>query len=262
MLGREKYEMKPLRNMLARFPRLRLLLNSVWYRLEGTPPASQSTISRKLIRECVAREDPTILEIGCNDGTHTLWFLEMFENPKVYCFEPDPRAIARFKRKVGLRSNVNLAEIALSDYNGDVIFYQSGGQRSAEHAKVMPEGWDQSGSIRRPKEHLTAHPWVTFDEKILVPTSTLDTWCDKHGIEAVDFIWMDVQGAELDVFRGGKDTITKTRFIYTEYSDNELYEGQPNLRQLIEYLDDFNFDVLTRYPGDILFGSKQFVGSL
>jgi FkbM family methyltransferase len=182
----------------------------------------------------------------------------MFESPKVYCFEPDPRAIARFKTKVGQGSEVTLAEIALSDHNGEVIFYQSGGQRSEEHAKVMPEGWDKSGSIRRPKEHLTAHPWVTFDKKIIVPTSTLDAWCDRHGIEAVDFIWMDVQGAELDVFRGGKNILTRTRFIYTEYSDNKLYEGQSNLRQLIKYLKDLNFRVLTRYPGDVLFGSKQF----
>jgi len=219
---------------------------------------SYSKLSKELIRECVGREDPTILEIGCNDGTHTLWFLEIFENPKVYCFEPDPRAIARFKTKVGHRSNVNLFEIALSDHNGEVTFYQSGGQLNEEKAKAMPKGWDLSGSIRQPKEHLTIYPWVTFDQEITVATSTLDTWCDKHGILAIDFIWMDVQGAEIDVFRGGINALTKARFIYTEYSDNELYKGQFNLRQLMKYLKNFN--VLIRCPRDVLFGNKQFVG--
>jgi 2-O-methyltransferase len=72
---------------------------------------------------------------------------------------------------------------------------------------------------------------------------------------------MDVQGAEIDVFRGGMNTLSKTRFIYTEYDNNELYKGQFNLRQLMKYLKDLDFSFLIRYPGDVLFGNKQFAGS-
>nr|VFK11672.1 MAG: methyltransferase, FkbM family [Candidatus Kentron sp. LPFa] len=107
-----------------------------------------STITRERLRECVGKSDPTILEIGANDGMHTLWFLELFDNPRIYCFEPDPRAIERFRKKVGRHPNVTLFEMALSDYNGEAIFYQSNSQY----------GWDQSGSIRKPKEHLTVFP--------------------------------------------------------------------------------------------------------
>lgn len=205
----------------------------------------------------MAREDPTILDIGCNDGTHTLWFLEIFKNPTIYCFEPDPRAVDRFKAKVGRRSNVNLFEIALSDQDGQCIFYKSDGWLNKEQAEMMPGGWDLSGSIRQPKEHLRVYPWVTFHQKIMVETSTLDTWADKHDIGTIDFIWMDVQGAEVDVFRGGVNALTKTRFIYTEYSWEELYEGQFNFWQLTKYLKKFNFEVLIKYPGDVLFGSSN-----
>jgi 2-O-methyltransferase len=138
-----------IKKLLSRFPRLKSLLKFLYYRLQGTPPVSDSKISKELIREFVGREDPTILEIGCNDGTHTLWLLEIFENPKIYCFEPDPRAITRFKTKIGQRSNVNLFEIALSDHNGEITFYQSGGKLNEEQAKAMPKGWDLSGSIRQ-----------------------------------------------------------------------------------------------------------------
>jgi FkbM family methyltransferase len=238
-------------------PRLKKLLKSLYSALQGLPQVSHSEITKELIRECVAKLDPTILEIGCNDGSQTLWFLEIFENPKVYCFEPDPRAIARFKTKVGQRSNVNLFEIALSDHNGNITFYQSGGQRDEESAKAMPEGWDLSGSIRQPRDHLKVHPWVTFDQSITVKTATLDGWCNEHGVEAIDFILMDVQGAEIDVSRGGMNTLTKTRFIYTEYSNTELYKGQYTLKQLLKHLK--NFKVLIRYPKDVLLRNKQFV---
>jgi len=232
-------------------------LKSLSLALQGLPPVSHCEITKELIAELVSKPNPTILEIGCNDGSHTLWFLEIFENPEIYCFEPDPRAIARFKTKVGHRCNVKLFEVALSDHNGDITFYQSGGQRDEQSAKTMPEGWDLSGSIRQPKEHLKIHPWVKFDQSITVKTATLDTWCNKHGIEVIDFIWMDVQGAEVDVFRGGVNTLTKTRFLYTEYGNKELYKGQYVLKELLKHLK--HFKALIRYPTDLLLRNRQFV---
>ena len=44
----------------------------------------------------------------------------------------------------------------------------------------MPAGWDLSGSIRRPKEHVVAVSWVKFESTIAVRTTTLDAWCAEH----------------------------------------------------------------------------------
>lgn len=90
---------------------------------------------------------------------------------------------------------------------------------------------------------------------VTVTTTTLDCWCSEHGIEVVDFIWMDVQGAEADVFKGGPATLSRTRFLYTEYADRELYEGQLDLRRLLKTLRGFR--ILTRYPGDVLLANRR-----
>lgn len=243
------------KNLLAPFPRLSKLWQAGSARLQGMPPVAHSKITKELIRECVGKEDPTILDIGSNDGSHGLWFFEIFKNPKVYCFEPDPRAIARFKANVGDRPNIKLFEMALCDRVGEIAFYQSSGQRNEGEAQHMPEGWDLSGSIRQPKQHLVVHPWVKFEQKVTVAASTLDTWCAEQGIGPIDFIWMDVQGAEMDVFKGGTKALTKTRFLYTEYSNQELYQGQVHLKNLMKYLE--TFQVLVRYPGDVLFRHMQ-----
>ena len=83
-----------------------------------------------------------------------------------------------------------------------------------------------------------------------MPTATLDSVCEQQGIGPVDFIWLDVQGAELDVFSGAAQTLARTRFLYTEYSNQELYKGQRGLRDLVKHLKGFS--VLARYPGDAL----------
>jgi len=245
---------------LDHFPRFKNFLKFFYYLVTGIPPEFRSEINRKILHECIGKNNPVILEIGCNDGSHTRMFLEIFKNPTIYCFEPDPRAIERFKKNIGHRPNVTLFTIALSDRNGECDFYPSNGQFNEGTAQSMPQGWDLSGSIRQPKNHLRALPWITFDSKITVETSTLDDWSRNHGIDSkttIDFIWMDVQGAEIDVFRGGKNTLAKTRYIYTEYSNIELYEGQFPLLKLVNFLKVFH--VIIRYPEDVLLANKRFL---
>ncbi len=244
---------------LNRFPRLKRCLIDTYFFFREESPITYLEITQDLIRECIGKPDPTILEIGCNDGQHTLRFIEMFEKPRIYCFEPEPRAVERFRKNVGKLPNVNLFEIALSDCNGEITFYQSDGHHNEKELEAIPKGWDLSGSIKKPKEHLEVDPCVKFNRTIKVKSETLDAWCDKHEINTIDFIWMDVQGAEGEVLRGGKNILSNTRFIYTEYSNRELYEGQMNLKELLKLSKDFK--VLVRYPGDVLLQNMRFSGS-
>ena len=93
-------------------------------------------LTHKQIARFVGRPDPTIVEIGCNDGTDTLAFLEAMPMARVYCFEPDPRAILRFKQNLGPRfERVSLSEIAISDRNGEIAFNMSGTGPGAAHVE-------------------------------------------------------------------------------------------------------------------------------
>jgi hypothetical protein len=70
----------------------------------------------------------------------------------------------------------------------------------------------------------------------------------------VDFIWADVQGAESDLIEGAPRILAATRYFYTEYSNNEWYEGQITLPGLVQKLPDF--ELVRRYPMDVLFRSR------
>jgi 2-O-methyltransferase len=227
--------------------------------IHGLPRPVAGKISKDRIARLVAKADPVILEIGCNDGKDTVEFLELFANSRVFCFEPEPRAIERFKRTVGDRPGVTLVEMALSDRTGTTTFHRSSGHRNEEQRQGGPETWDLSGSIRKPKAHLHMHPWIKFEETIPVMTSTLDDWVERQGLELVDFIWMDVQGAERDVIRGARRTLARTRYLYTEYGALEFYEGQADLIELVRQLPDFR--LATRYRGDALFAHRSLAGA-
>jgi FkbM family methyltransferase len=213
---------------------------------------SSTAITHEDIAALIGETEPTILEIGCNDGTDTLKFLRVLPQASIYCFEPDPRAIEKFKNKLGPEiERVKLFECAISSQNGQIQFHQSTGGDLHKH----PHGWDLSGSIRQPKHHLKIHPSISFEDSISVNTCTLDDWSAENGIDQIDFIWMDVQGAEGDVIAGAQSILEKTRFLYTEYSNDELYEGQLSLKDLLSRLP--SFDVVTRYPGDVLLRNRK-----
>ena len=189
----------------------------------------------------IGKSNPVILDVGCNDGEHTRMFLSLFPAARLFCFEPDPRARARFVQD----DRALLSSVALGAEDGMVSFYQSNGWPGGG------AGWDLSGSIRKPKNHLNVHPWCTFGEQIDVQVARLDSWAEQNGIREIDFIWADVQGAEGDLITGGRRMLARTRYFYTEYNDGEMYEGQPTLDQLRAMLP--NFAVECVYSDDVLF---------
>jgi FkbM family methyltransferase len=196
------------------------------------------------IARLIGRPDPTILDIGCNDGTHTRMFLDLFDHGRVFSFEPDPRARERFRRDT-TDPRAQLFPIAIGASDGVTQFHQSSGD-----GVVGLKTWDYSGSIRKPKLHLQRHPWCRFDSQIAVPIMRLDTWAEAQGVTDVDFIWADMQGAEVDLIIGGSRILDRTRFLYTEYSDEELYEGEITLQQILQLLP--HFEVVHRYADDVL----------
>lgn len=235
-----------LRDLVNKFPVIKDLLRPIYYRVTGMLPVTRGDMSGAFLRELIAKDNPVILEIGANDGTHTKWFKETFPAAIIHCFEPNPSALRRFSANVGRTEGVFLHEVAVSGSTGEILFYPSVSMDSGSGK----ETWDASGSLREPTGHLRVHPEISFADPIRIPSVRLDEWLSSQNLVEVDFIWMDVQGAELDVFSGARETLLRTRFLYTEYAVEELYKGQPSLIQILKALPEFR--PMVRYLNDIL----------
>jgi 2-O-methyltransferase len=207
-------------------------------------PEREDSLTFKKIRSFVGRNDPVILEIGANDGGHSRCFLDTFPKCRLFCFEPDSRAIRQWKKNVQ-DPRATLVESAVGAVDGTVTFHVSAGSEDKR------EDWDKSGSIRAPKTHLTRWPWVTFPTTVEVACTRLDTWLESVALDRIDFIWADVQGAEGDLVAGAPRALEMTRYFYTEYSNEEWYEGQIDLRSLTERLP--GFEIVMLFPSDVLF---------
>ena len=181
----------------------------------------------------------TLLELGAHRGDDTAWMAAL-PGATIHALEPDPR------NGQPPRPNVTLHRAAVADRDGRALL------------TLSKEGWGQewthSSSLKRPKNHLRRYP-VTFGEAVEVETVTLDTFCRQRGLGRIDFIWADIQGAEGEMIRGGRQSLARTRYLYTEYSDDELYEGQATLGDILEMLPAFR--VVELWPEDVLLENTE-----
>jgi len=98
-------------------------------------------------------------------------------------------------------------------------------------------------------------PRITFAAKQDVQIRRLDSVTRDLGLDKIDLIWADVQGAEADLICGARQTLKTTRYFFTEFSDRELYSGQINLRQMRALLPDFKLVKKLRH--DVLFRNRN-----
>ena len=223
------------------------------------PPVTNIDITGAILQKLIGENAATILEVGAHHGNHTAALLRTFPRANIHSFEPDPRAFAVHTKMVN-NSRSKLYQMAIGAINGRANFHTSGGLPPGPKAALRanyPEGWDQSGSLRTPKGHIEKYPWCKFYRTISVEVCTLDTWASKHAPGGIDFIWADMQGAEGDLATEGAKTLARTRFLYCEYSNEELYEGEPTLARLLELMP--TFDVVYRLPGDVLLRNTALV---
>jgi len=197
------------------------------------------------------------VEVGMHFGTDTQEFRRMHPNARIVSFEPDPRNIQMIKN-LGNDKICELYDLALSNINGSMDFHLSSGNAKNRVTETLFQetDWSFSSSLKKPTGHLKLHNWVSFPKTIQVQCCRLDDFKPLKNTK-IDFIWADVQGAEDLVFSGGLETLKNTHYVYTEYCNNELYEGQINLKQILELFGN-DWKILNVIGDDVLLENINF----
>jgi 2-O-methyltransferase len=166
----------------------------------------------KYILKAYVKKNPIIIDCGAHDGKDSIELLECLGG-KVHAFEAIPDIYEKLKKNTGSINNIFCYPIALSNADGNIKFYVSSGE-SVGSSSVLP-----------PKEHLIDHPNTKFEETIMVNATTLDTWALTNKIEKIDFLWLDMQGAEKMMLEASPIMLKTIDVIYTEVSVKESYSG-------------------------------------
>jgi FkbM family methyltransferase len=219
------------------------------------------------LRDLFERNAPLVIfDIGSCEGEDSIRYSRLFSNARIYAFEPLPHNLEMIKFQIEKYNakNVSFFQIALGDEIGEADFFISSGQQD----KTVPkEDWDfgnKSSSLLAPHENIKQiFPWLEFSEKIKVPVNTLENFCAQHGVQKIDFIHLDVQGAELKVLLGAGDNIKKINVVWMEVENIPLYEGQPLKQDVENFMRKHGFvkvvDAVSDQAGDQLYVNFKFL---
>ena len=101
----------------------------------------------------------------------------------------------------------------------------------------------QSSSILELDEHLKEHPWVYEINRYKKNTITVDTFLKNNHIdsEKIDFVNIDIQGAELLALKGMKNLLKYCNYLYLEVNTKHLYKDCALIHEIDDFLKEFGF---------------------
>jgi len=193
-----------------------LIINEEFYE-----PQETAIVSSLLTEGCV------MIDVGANIGYFTLLAAEQCGNSgSVLAFEPDSRNREYLLKNVlnGSHENVEIHSEAVSSTEGSRPLYISGtnyGRHSFAAANVP---------------NRVARAFVS--------TTTLDVAAKDISLSCELVIKMDVEGAEGDVLRGAKETLSRPAVsVWLELWPAGLESNGTDALELLEWLELFDFHV-------------------
>lgn len=226
----------------------------------STPSEAEQEL-RRLFR---AGEELVILDIGACEGEDSVRYARHFPHSRVFAFEPLPanQELVRANfATYGVR-NAELVPLALSDRAGTAAFHVSSGRPKEEFSGQDWNYGNKSSSLLAPAQQDPMYGWVEFKESITVRTATLDQFCRDRGLHRIDFIHMDVQGAEHLVLQGARGILPQVAAIWLEVSDQELYSGQKLRGEIEQFMHSqgfrLGFELRREIEGDQFYVNPRF----
>lgn len=199
-------------------------------------------LSTKLIVQLL-KKGMTCLDIGANIGYYVLLESKIVGNDgRVIAVEPSPQNYDCIKKNIELQKleNIKAFNFAAGDTNGNIRFFVN--ERS-NGCKVLLEG-----------EKLPNRPGTV----IHVPVRKIDDFLNDEGIEKVDFIRMDVEGYEWNIFQGMKNTVQKSKpIIQLEVHKGPM--GNETTTDFFEFFKANGYEVISYHQRDL---DLPFIGTL
>lgn len=184
----------------------------------------------------------TIAQIGsrksseADDYSSQSWGI-FAPNLTIYGFEADADECKRMNQNLkerNIRHQEKHIPIALSNIQGKSQLYVT-------KEKMCSSLYEPNHSyVSRFRNFLPE--FLTLDYVSEIETTTLDSFCASELIDTIDFLQVDVQGAELNIFQGAQQIIkNSTLAIQTEVEFAPIYKNQPLFADVDSHLRQQGF---------------------
>jgi len=205
------------------------------------------TNGERLVLRAMAKNDfPVIFDVGANIGAWALMAHDIFPTSTIHCFEIMRSTCENLSRQTHGIAQIMVNQYGLSDEEADV---------PVRHYPTMPV-----------LSTVTQYPHDLDYVEDTGHVTTGDAYMDSHGIGHVDFVKIDVEGAENSVLRGFSRAFAagKIDVVQFEYGQVSVVT-RFMLRDFFAFFAQYGYIVGKIYPNyvdfrDYDFGFEDFNG--
>jgi FkbM family methyltransferase len=167
-----------------------------------------------------------VIDVGANVGAVTKEYLRHFPDAKVHCFEPVPATFEQLKANLAGFDRATLHREAVGTKVGSTTMFV--GSNSFTNSLVRSDN---------------------HSNEIEVPVTTLDVFCERHGIPAIDLLKVDAEGFDLEVLKGGVGLLSAGRvtFVLIEVTPNRSVQQHVWLGEVQNFLEPLGFQLYGLY---------------
>jgi len=181
----------------------------------------------------VIPENPVIICGGIHRGEHVAQMYNRWPKGQLYVFEPNPDVLKAFTPLLGWFPKLKIFPYALSSVSGTFPFYLNS-------KKDNPF----AGSLLKPLQDWL---WYYGDTIHWVQTKNLGQWAEENQIHAIDFLWLDIGGSELEVLRSSESFIFSTTAIFLETHMSVFREGTGLYNEVKQLLEMLGFEEIKHW---------------
>jgi len=185
----------------------------------------------------------TIIDLGSYDGGDAFRFSEDFPNCRVVTVEADPKRIPLVRENLE-GSSVEIEHYAACDQDGPVDWYS---------AKINGEVDGQGSMCAHTDFYRKTFDFVKqTDKPASVDGIRVDSLCDQLGISEIDFLHMDIEGAENVALHSLGEMRPKAIFLETV---DDRFVGGPSVANTHRLLEEMGYCCVADLDSDRLYVS-------
>jgi len=187
-----------------------------------------------------------VLHVGANVGEEAPVYLELGIK-RQHWIEANEYIFAKLVSNISNNTEATAQNICIGDTTDELVIFH------------ISNNGSQSSSILELGTHKTAHPEVHYVEEVEMRTVRIDMIIPEL-INGLDFLNIDLQGAELKALKGMGDLLHQFKWAYLEVNKEELYKGCALVGEIDSYLSGFKFQrVETKWCGNTGWGDALYV---
>lgn len=180
-----------------------------WFRLELLTGQHEPETAVQLDR--IVQPGMVMLDVGAHVGYYSRRYAKTIgPNGRIFAFEPHPRTFATLQKNIASCHNVTAVQMALAENPGTAVLHDYL-MMSASGSLHYDEDLAQQQQAQVHQTDIAPRIGQAFQPQTFsVQTLPGDSFLQQQGIEQVDVIKMDIEGAEIGALRGLRQTIARS----------------------------------------------------